>query len=69
MNEIAVEAPDPVLKVGTAAHAFGVREEVEGACAIGETGGFDVGYFLAGGNHWLSNVWVAYFLYCFGGLY
>lgn len=66
MNVVAVQASDPVLEVGAAAHALRVGEEVEGASTVGETGGFDVRYFLAGWNHWLSDVGIADFLYCFG---
>jgi len=29
-----------------------VSEEVEGGGAVGEAGGFDVGYFLAGRDDW-----------------
>jgi hypothetical protein len=63
---VAVKASDPVLEVGATAHAFCMREEVEGGGAVGETGGFDVGYFLAGWNYRLSDVGVADFLYCLG---
>lgn len=39
VHVVAVEAADPVAEEGTAAHAFGVGEEVEGSCAVGLAGG------------------------------
>lgn len=50
VHVVAVQAAEPVGEVGAGAHAFGVGEEVEGRGAVGETGRFDVGYFLAGGD-------------------
>jgi hypothetical protein len=47
---LAVQAADPVGEEGAGAHAFCVCEEIEGAGAVGEAGGFDVCYFLAGGD-------------------
>ena len=52
VHVVAVQAAEPVGEVGAAAHAFGVGEEVERGGAVGEAGGFDVGYFLAGGDDW-----------------
>lgn len=51
VHVVAVQTAEPVGKVGASAHAFGVRQEVEGGGAVGEAEGFDVGYFLAGGNY------------------
>jgi hypothetical protein len=50
VHVVAVQTAEPVGEVGAPAHAFGVGEEVEGGGAVGEAGGFDVGYFLAGGD-------------------
>jgi len=52
VHVVAVQAAQPVGEVGAAAHALCMGEEVEGGGAVGEAGGFDVGYFLAGRDDW-----------------
>jgi hypothetical protein len=56
VHVVAVQAAEPVGEVGAAAHALCVGEEVKGGGAVGEAGGFDVGYFLAGGDDWSGYV-------------
>jgi hypothetical protein len=59
VHEVAIQAADPVLKVRTAAHALCVCEEGERGGAVGEACGFDVCYFLAGGDNRRRDVWEA----------
>lgn len=48
MHVVAVQAAEPVLEEGSAAHALCVRDQVERRGSVRETGGLNVDDFLAG---------------------